>query len=52
MFQNESKTFQLANLIAHNSSARQISKGDQENLINFEKDADRQPMATIKEELR
>ncbi len=52
IFQNESKTFQLANLIAQNSSARQNSKEDQENLINFKKDADPWPMDTIKEELR
>jgi len=40
IFQDASKTFQLVNLIAQTSNASQNSKEDQENLINFKKDAD------------
>jgi transposase InsO family protein len=51
IFQDASKTFQFENVIDQNSSAPQNSKQDQENLINFTKDTDPQPLATIKEEL-
>jgi hypothetical protein len=52
IFQDASKMFQLVNLIDQTSSARQNSKEDQENLINFKKEADPRPLASIKEELR
>ncbi len=45
IFQDASKMFQLNNLIAQTSTARQNSKEDQENLINFKKDADPRPLA-------